>query len=571
MYAKEERLDPRPLRKVSRSDLVRRLDELIASSSETGDTEEQHSLLLDLRAHQIELEVQGRELREALRSLEVSRDRYARLFDLAPVGYAVFDAQGRILEVNLTAAQMLGRVRGELAGLPFSGFLNNADARAFLAHVRDVVGGVDARPKQVVEVRTRGSGGQQVLRLLSSVLDEDAGRACLSAVLDVTEEAEAKWESAGSDRLRLSILDALPAEVAVLDRDGRIVAVNHGWRLFVESNGPFGESSDGLGLDYIDACRRVRGVDAGNANRISEGLAAVIARRIPSFSAEYPCPRQTGDSWFALTAVPLDHEIQGAVVVHWDTTDQRRAEAAARRARENWAQAARLNAVGILAASLVHELTQPLSAARFFGGAAASLLDRGQHDPERFRESLLGVETQIERAAAILQRLREFVRQRTTERAPVSIDGVILRAVELVRWFARDKRVALNLEQSAPAVLVDADSLQLEQVLINLVCNSIQAIDDADAERREVSIRPRRRAHEVEVTVRDTGPGIPPELGERPFDIFESAHDFRLGMGLAISREIVEAHGGKLWADPDAAQGAVLHFTLPIAAQELDE
>jgi signal transduction histidine kinase len=180
---------------------------------------------------------------------------------------------------------------------------------------------------------------------------------------------------------------------------------------------------------------------------------------------------------------------------------------------------------------------------------------------------LSGVDTQIRRAAKTVQRLRDFLRWREMDLRPVQIDQVLSDAVGLLHWFAADRNVRVRLARSAPDLIVEADTVQLEQVLVNLICNSILAIDRAGVRRREVSLAIDKQGDQVEVTVSDTGPGLPPESPEHLFNIFSSRSDASLGMGLAISRDIVESHGGKLWAEREPNQGAVFHFRLPLAAQ----
>jgi two-component system, LuxR family, sensor kinase FixL len=365
--------------------------------------------------------------------------------------------------------------------------------------------------------------------------------------------------------LSQAVLDALPAQVAVLDRRGVIIAVNEAWRRFAAENGASVELRDGLGLDYLVVCRNASGEAADQAHAVAEGVESVLDHGVASFVMEYPCHAPDRQRWFAVTITPLGGILQGAVVVHFDISARKRAEDQARQARECAAQAARVNAVGVLAASLVHELTQPLSAASFYSGTAGALLSQGQISNERLSRALEGVDSQIQRATEIVQRLRGFLRQRHMRLEPVPIDEVVSGAMGLVQWFAADRRVSLQFERTrrGPVVLVDA--IQLEQVLVNLICNSIQAIDAADAPRREVSVAVALRPSEVEVRVSDTGPGVEPGDHERLFDIFTSTKEVGLGMGLSISRGIVEAHGGRLWSDTSATAGAAFHFTLPLS------
>jgi two-component system, LuxR family, sensor kinase FixL len=302
---------------------------------------------------------------------------------------------------------------------------------------------------------------------------------------------------------------------------------------------------------------------------IAHGIESVLSGGCSRFVQEYPCHAPGRQRWYALTAAPVNSEPAAAVLVHFDITERRLAAERARQARDAMAQAARVNAVGTLAVSLIHELTQPLSAAGFYSGTAVALLEQGTSDPEKLRSVLAGVDGQIKRTADILQRLRDFARQRERHVAEVEIDQVVAQALALVGWFAVDRHVNLKYARPAPGLTVRGDALQLEQVLVNLICNGVQAIDAADPPRREVSVGVQRRPGEIEVTVRDTGPGVPPEMQDRLFDIFATSKTSGLGMGLAISRDIVEAHDGKLWAEPNPGRGrgrgVSFHPALPAA------
>jgi signal transduction histidine kinase len=407
---------------------------------------------------------------------------------------------------------------------------------------------------------------QQRLEDLRSTLGEgpeaDDRRALL---LDITEEETAARQRRDSDPLHQAVLDALPAEVAVLDGNGRIIAVNAAWRRFAEENGAPAELRDGVGIDYLSVCRQLQAEDPTEAGSLSRGLTDVLAGKVPRYTREYPCHAPDRPRWFALTAAPLADGKGGAVVQHFEITERKLAEERARRARDTAARAARVNAVGVLATSLVHEITQPLSAAAFFSGTAVALLEQGAEDPDKLGRVLSGVDEQIRRAADILDRLRGFLRAREMRMEPVAIDEIVEQAMGLVHWFAADRAVRLTYARPAPGVAVVADALQIGQVMNNLVCNGVQAIEAAKSDRREVAIAVDARADGVEISVRDTGPGLPAKMRARLFDIFSSTKDEGLGMGLAICRDIVEAHGGKLWADPDVREGALFRFTLPSA------
>jgi PAS domain-containing protein len=492
--------DARTLRDLGESELERRLEELMGALGEGPEADERRELLLDLQARRIELEMQGRELRAAQQALELSRNHYARLFDLAPVGYALFDGRGRILEHQSDG----GAPDGAPAPPAHRLTLRRPARPGRRAHLPRPLAGRGQRRRAAPEpgdtlttvLRLRTEGKPRVLRLLSSPREVSGGRACFSALIDVTAEDAAERQLGASERLRQAVLDALPAEVAVLDAEGRIGAVNAPWRRFADENEAPPELCDGVGIDYLAVCRSLQGEEPSEAELIAHGLAAVLAGRAPSFATEYPCHAPDCPRWFALTAAPLGNGQAGAVVVHFKITERKLAEDRARRARDQAAQTARVNAIGVLATSLIHEITQPLSAAGFFSSTAVALLEQGDTDPDKLARVLTGVDGQIRRAADILERLRAFLRGREMRMQPTAIDAIVEQALGLVHWFAADRQVGLSYAHPAPGVEVDADALQIGQVLVNLICNGVQAIAAASSPRRASAL-----AHEPSPTL----------------------------------------------------------------------
>ena len=413
-------------------------------------------------------------------------------------------------------------------------------------------------------------------------------RARLAELEQPPQDQRRRNHGADPERLRQSVLDALPLSVAVLDPDGRITAVNRAWRSFAEENQAPAAVREGIGIDYVAVCRGTTSEEAESATGVAEGLTEVLQGRAARFVHEYPCHSPTQERWFALAAAPISEvapgpedppesvpgaapgPVPGAVVVHFDITERRHAEAEARRSQALAAHAARVNAVGVLAASLVHEITQPLTAASFLSATGTALLAQDGAtdpwsgvDPTRIAQVLSGVDAQIQRAAAILERLRAFLREREIRPRPVPAALMVQQALKLLRGFAADKGVRLSLDCDLPEARVVADPLQIEQVLVNLVSNGIQAIDAAGTSKREVRVSLHPGPREVRVTVSDSGPGLPKPLDDTHFDLLAGHDGARLGLGLAVSRDIVESHGGRLWAEDGSDGGAVLHFTLP--------
>jgi two-component system sensor kinase FixL len=247
-----------------------------------------------------------------------------------------------------------------------------------------------------------------------------------------------------------------------------------------------------------------------------------------------------------------------------DVTDRRRAEDEARQLQERLTHFARLSTMGEMAAGLAHEINQPLSAIATYARACQRLLRAPAPDVEDVIGALEQINAQALRAGEVIRRLRMFVKNREVTREPVDCGRLLDDLRTLAETDARLHNIRLRIDAEEPLPTVYADPIQLQQVVLNLVRNAIDAMVDAPEDRREVVLKTRRSADgEVEVIVADHGTGLAPEATEHLFNPFFTTKAGGTGLGLAISRSIVRAHGGRLWHTPNDDCGARFHFTLP--------
>ncbi|MFD2233617.1 sensor histidine kinase [Phaeospirillum tilakii] len=257
-------------------------------------------------------------------------------------------------------------------------------------------------------------------------------------------------------------------------------------------------------------------------------------------------------------------------------TGRRRAEDGLRRRQDQLESCARLSLAGEMAAALAHEINQPLSAALTYARTAGRLLDSGAADPARLRAALAGAASQTERAGAIVRSLREFIGRGELDRRRHDLPVLVREALALVDAERQRAgiRVEVALARGLPPLLVDA--VQVQQVLVNLLRNAIEALDDEAAApgatpgggRRLLTVTAwREPGGLVAVEVADSGPGLDPELAGRLFQPFATTKAAGMGLGLAICRTIIEAHGGRLWLAGDSPRGCAFRFTLPLAEQ----
>jgi PAS domain S-box-containing protein len=259
-----------------------------------------------------------------------------------------------------------------------------------------------------------------------------------------------------------------------------------------------------------------------------------------------------------------DHPLVRIVCARAEAELQRkRAEEQARHHLEQLAHVTRLSSMGEMASAIAHELNQPLAAIVTFNQACMRLLRTGQASTEEITETMERVAAQAQRASQIIKHLRSFVRKDEAEPLPVQIGALVQAVVQLAQTEARQAGVVLqtDLADDLPDVL--ADDIQIEQVLLNLVRNAVDAINAAGSERRVVNITTRGAPGGVEVWVDDSGPGFDAATGERLFEPFFTTKAQGMGIGLAISRSIVEAHHGRIEAISTPGSGARFRIVLP--------
>jgi two-component system, LuxR family, sensor kinase FixL len=243
-----------------------------------------------------------------------------------------------------------------------------------------------------------------------------------------------------------------------------------------------------------------------------------------------------------------------------------RAEDEAEELRCELAHAERVRALGELGPALAHELSQPLAAILRNAEAAGTILAAPAPDLDLLREIVADIRKDDCRAAEVVDRLRAFVKRRRLEFEAIAVENLVQEASSFVRADAAARQVTLECVVAPGLPKVSGDRVHLSQVLVNLIINGIEAIVTAKRASRSVTVSARVEAeNSIELAVRDSGVGIPPDALARLFEPFFTTKASGLGLGLAVSRSIIEAHGGRLWAENNADGGATFHFTLHAA------
>jgi signal transduction histidine kinase len=246
-----------------------------------------------------------------------------------------------------------------------------------------------------------------------------------------------------------------------------------------------------------------------------------------------------------------------------DIDDQKRTGEALRHAQGDLARINRVTTMGELAASLAHEISQPITGAVTNANVSLRKLGHEKPDLDDVRLATARILRDAQRAAEILNRIRSQFEKNSANREALDVSEIARETVELLRGEARRYNISVRTELAANLPRVVGDRVQLQQVAMNLIVNGIEAMKDVDGIREMVITSQRSEDDQIRVTVSDTGIGFPPQQAKQIFDAFFTTKPHGTGMGLRISRSIIESHGGRLWADAGPGRGAIFLFTLP--------
>ncbi|MEE8155620.1 MAG: PAS domain S-box protein [Phycisphaerales bacterium] len=526
-----------------------------------------------LRARVVELERENDLLKPAQRAhtevgggLRTSGTQWApelgslhQIYGAAPIGLCCLDTKLRFVFVNEWLAAMNGLSVKEHLGRPIFEILPDV-AAGIKAQLLQVIETGEPIVEGTVTAETAAEPGvkrhfQHNYDAIRSADGPIVGVSCV--VQDITERKQAEEALRESEVKYRELFESAHDVICLVDGEGKIVDINRRGELLT---------------DYSRA--ELRQMNVLDQLVVPEDHAVgkqVLKRAVPEAEHVYEVRWRTkqgkivhfeGASTYRFSA---SGEFMSTRCTLRDITERKRAEEHARQLQADLAHMSRLSSMGEMAAGLAHELNQPLTVITNYAQGCVRRLKSNAISGDELENVLSRIATQAQRSSSIIRGLGNLVRKSSARRTDIDVNQSIIDVAEMANAEATQHHAKARFELEPNLPLVKADQTQLQQVILNLVQNGCEATEDTPESKRAVTVRTKRRSDtELEISVVDNGRGIPESLAERLFEPFFTTKAHGIGMGLAISRSIVESHGGRLWVTPNRGEGTTFHFTLPI-------
>jgi PAS domain S-box-containing protein len=498
----------------------------------------------DLKFQIVEREKAETALRELATGLQA---KIRCLVDSNIIGIIIWDLDGRITDANDAFLHMVGYDREDLVAgrirwtdLTPPEWLDR-DARQLVPELKRA--GI-LPPFEKEYFRKDGS---RVPVLIGVASFEVSGNEGVAFVLDLTERKRAEI-------LTAQVFESAPDGICIIGRDYRYRRANP---VYSRRWGMPAERIVGMHVSEllgVDAFERIL---KSNLDRCFAGEEVTFEWLSES----------RGRLYLAVSYSPLrsgSEDVEAALSIQRDLTEYMRTSEELRAAQAELAHVNRVATMGQLTASIAHEVNQPIAATVTGARAALRWLDRRPADLEEARQALAQIVKDGIRAGDVIGRIRDLIRKAPPRKDRVEINEAIREVIELTRGEAVKNGVSVQTKLANGLPLIHGDRVQLQQVLLNLIINAVEAMSEVSGGARELVVSTgKAEAGGVLVAVRDSGPGLAPATLERLFEPFYTTKPSGVGLGLPICRSIIEAHGGRLWASPNVPRGAIFHFTVP--------
>jgi two-component system sensor kinase FixL len=394
-------------------------------------------------------------------------------------------------------------------------------------------------------------------------IEERSGFACIVQDISLRKQVEDRLRQR-EELLRQTIRHA-PIGMATVDLEGRILTINEAFSSMV------GYAERELVHKPVNSITHPDDVELADRflRRLREG-------KIDHYNMQKRYIRKDGSTVEAMLHASAAHDSTGKPLLYIaqteDLTERLEAEKNLGEMREQLAHVTRLHMIGEMAAGLAHEINQPLTAIATYAQASRRMIEAGMASSDEVLEAMDKISQQAQRAGDVIAALRGFVRKRSSSRASVDMNELIKGALQLAEVDARTHETSIELQLNPGLPQVKADPVQIQQVVLNLLLNGMEAMADPEYQNRKVTVRTAMTPEDsVQVAVEDLGRGISSEEEKDLFRAFVTSKTSGMGMGLAICRSIVDSHGGSLWFTRNSDIGTTFYFSIPAKVGESDE
>jgi PAS domain S-box-containing protein len=499
------------------------------------------------------------ELKRAETTLQKSEARLETLFDSAAEFIFVIDPEGGIIKANRYVYAQSGYQAEELIERNIKDFFTEESRKLCDRNFSDLRKTGYSRAD--IEFVCKNGHVIEMECSATGVADEQGDYATFLIIQrDVTERNRAAIALANSERRFRAIFNSTHQFIGVLDPDGTVLDVN-------QTALDFGGLTlkDVVGRPFWDTYWWRYSTEV--QNRLKAAIRDVAQGKLVCYEEEVLASGNTIRT-IDFTLKPVTNQ-QGETVLlipeGRDITDRKWAEEELQRHHQELAHVIRLSTMGEMASGMAHEINQPLAALVSYCGTAIALVKALPAAPPQLRGILERASEQAQRAGDIIRHLREFVSKESDSKQPLDLDEVIKDINILLGSELKSSKVKLDHHLDGRGRKVMANKVQIEQVLVNLVRNSIEAIQSLPENTGKVMLKTQLlKDQSIEVSVIDNGPGVDAGMIGKLFNPFQTSKASGMGLGLSISRSIIEDHGGRIWADEQHQNGALFAFNLPV-------
>jgi PAS domain S-box-containing protein len=492
-------------------------------------------------------------------ALKESEIRFQTLFDSAAEFIFVIDPEGTIMLTNRYVSDQSGYETDEILGRSIKDFFTEESK-----HICDCnFPGLRERGHNRAEIEFVCKDGSILQMECSATAIPDKNNEFSSFLIiqrDITERKRSAEALEDSERRFRAIFNSTFQFIGLLNPDGILLEANQTALDFANV-----ANADVVGKPFWET------VWWSGSEKEQERLKEAVRKASRGHMVRYETNNygangKTVSIDFSLK--PVKNELGETVLIvpeGRDISERKRAEEQARQHQLESAHYMRLGLMGEMAAGMAHELNQPLAALISYCGTAHSVMRELPSTPKDLVDMLERATEQAHRASEIIKHIRQFVSKGSSEKRPVDIDELIIAMSDFLEWELRNSKVNITLDLDARMQKISANSVQIEQVLLNLVRNSLEAIRHAGISDGRLELKTRLlEDRSIQITVSDNGPGIPEDMRNRVFEPFQTSKECGMGMGLSIGRSIIKAHQGKIWLSENHQACTSFHIKLPV-------